>query len=139
MKVIIKKTGELKEVADGYARNSLIPNGLAVPATKETIAEYEQKKKVQEQESARVLKEQKESLAMLQSKSIVITASANEDGTLFGAITVKEIHAALVDAGLTIDKKTLVLEEPIKKTGTYTVGVQLSDTKGECTIMVEKA
>lgn len=138
MKVIIKKTGELKEVADGYARNSLIPQGLAVAATKETIVEYEQKRKQQEQEQAADLQAQRDALAKVQDQSITIQASANDDGKLFGAIAEKEIYTALVEAGFSLNKESIVLKEHIKQIGEYAVTVQIGELQGQFTVVVEK-
>ena len=138
MKVIIKKTGELKEVADGYARNSLIPQGLAVAATKEAVAEYEQKRKQQEQEQAADLQAQKDVLAKVQDQTIRIQATANDDGKLFGAIGEKEIHKSLVDAGFSLNKESIILKEHIKQIGEYTVTVQIGELQGQFSVVVEK-
>ncbi len=127
MKVILIKdvkklgtTGEIKEVSDGYARNYLIPQGLAVEATQTRLKETQekdlkqQKRKGKEEAAARALQEQ------LNGKSIKLLARTGGSDKLFGAITVKEIAEALQKQyGTSIDKKKIELKDPIKHLGTY--------------------
>ncbi len=127
MKVILIKdvkklgtTGEIKEVSDGYARNYLIPQGMAVEATQTRLKETQekdlkqQKRKGKEEAAARALQEK------LNGKSIKLLARTGGSDKLFGAITVKEIAEALQKQyGTSIDKKKIELKEPIKHLGTY--------------------
>lgn len=124
MKVILKKTGEIKEVSDGYARNYLFPRGLAVSATKKAIeavqAEQEKIAANAQSQQAQWQKLKQE----LESTPIGIKAKANKDGTLFGALS-----AAVIVGTLQKEKKVemqpswVQLEHPIKTTGTHLVPV----------------
>ncbi len=133
MKVILIKdvkklgtTGEIKEVSAGYARNYLIPQGLALEATHTRLKETEekdlkqQKQKEKEEAAAGVLQEQ------LDGKSIRLLARTGGSDKLFGAITVKEIAEALQkEHGIKIDKKKIELKDPIKHLGTYEAKVKI--------------
>ncbi|MEW6586446.1 MAG: 50S ribosomal protein L9 [Nitrospirota bacterium] len=132
MKVILKddvrslgNMGQVVDVADGYARNYLVPRGLAVEANIKNIKALEHAKRII-QEKARKLKNQAEDLsAKVASVNLVVRAKAGEEGKLFGAVTTMDIAEALKAAGVEIDKKKIVLDEPIKRLGSYTVGVKL--------------
>ena len=133
MKIILKqdirgkgKKGQMIEAAEGYARNFLIPKGLAVEATADAVNTM----KLQAKAKARADAEAKaEALAIaekLKSCQVKIAAKGGEGGKLFGAITGKEIAAALAEQfSLTIDGKKLVLEQPIKSFGSYEVKAKL--------------
>lgn len=120
------KKGEMVNVKDGYARNFLIPKGLAVEATAENInimkakKEAENIKKEKEKAKARELAEK------LNSITVVIKTKAGENGKLFGSITSKDISDKLKsDYKIDIDKKKLNMPEPIKSLGTSVVEVKL--------------
>jgi large subunit ribosomal protein L9 len=133
MKVILKKdvkalgkSGEVKEVADGYARNYLLPRGLAVEATAGNL------KVVADQKEQVVKKEQKEAVeaeqvaARLNGATVQIKTKAGEGGRLFGSITAKEVSEALgATFKLTIDKRKLEIDEAIKTLGTHAVKLHL--------------
>jgi len=119
------KKGEVKEVKDGYARNALIPRGLAVEATKANITELEQKKAAV-QHKADVERENAEKIASrLKAKSFKLTAKAGEGGKLFGSVTAKDVSAVLKREGFDIDKKKLGIIGEIKTYGTYEVEAKL--------------
>ncbi len=133
MKVILTKDitalgpfGTVVEVAKGYARNYLIPQGLAMEATQGNLARMEQSKakyvqhRVKEQESAQVW------AAQLQGVSITITQRVGEEERLYGSVTRAMIAEALAAKGFEVDRKQLELEEPIKKLGTYEIAVRLA-------------
>ncbi len=132
MKVILKSDikglggmGEVVSVKDGYARNFLLPKGLVTEANPKNIRalEHEQKKI---QDAARKLKAGAEALASrIASMTVTITAKAGEEEKLFGSITNKDISEALKAEGLDIDRKRILLDEPIKRLGSYTVGVKV--------------
>lgn len=132
MQVILKddvKTlghmGEVVNVKDGYARNFLFPKGLALEANPKNMKALEHEKK-RILELVKKAKAGAEGLAgQIASKSIVITAKAGEDDKLFGAVTAKDIAEALRKEGVEIDKKRILLDEPIKRLGDYTVAVKL--------------
>ena len=120
------KTGEIKELADGYARNYLIPRGMAAEATKEKIKETEEKNlKVQKniQKEILVAEDLKQKL---QGKTIKISLKTGGGDKLFGAVTNKEI-AELLDKQLKIkiDKKKIEFAEPIKHLGEYEIKIKL--------------
>ena len=133
------KRGDAINVAEGYARNFLFPKKLAVEATKENIAKLEAAK------SAVIRKKQKDvddALALkkdLEGKVIRISVKKGETGKLFGSVTNKEIAEELArQEGLQIDRKRIVLDEPIKTTGSRQVSVKLhGDIAARITIEVE--
>lgn len=126
MKVIVKKTGEVKNVTDGHARNYLIPSGLAEIATPEKIrqAQAVQKKKV-----AAMAQNEAEWSALakqLPSLKVEIQAKTNEDGTLFGALKESAIIKAMKEQQLvTLDASWIQIPDPIKHTGEHTVQLVL--------------
>ncbi len=132
MQVILKENvknlgnvGDLVNVKDGYARNFLIPKGLAVEANPKNIKMLEhERKKIQE--LARKAKLSAEGLASkIGDTTVVITAKAGEENRLFGSVTAMDIAEALKKQGIEIDKRKIILEEPIKRLGNYTVKIKL--------------
>jgi large subunit ribosomal protein L9 len=117
--------GEIVKVRAGYARNYLIPQGLATLATKGNIKQIEQeraallKKAAVEKATAEAQKEQMTGI------ELVFERKAGEDGTLFGSVTSMDIAAALQEKGYEIDRKKVALRDAIKVTGDYTVTVKL--------------
>lgn len=109
MKVIFLKTNKIKQVKDGYARNFLIPQGLAVLATKQEIENLEQRQ-------AKIKKQEKR----LSKKILHMTLKVGETGKSFGSIT-----SAKIAKKLNINKKQVLLKEPIRKTGKYKVAIDL--------------
>jgi len=109
MKVIIQKTGEIKNVKDGYARNYLMPRGLAVLATSLAVQDLERKQ-------AKIKKQAQR----LEKMKLEIELKIGEKGKAFGAITAKDIAEKL-----NLDKKQVLLEEPIKKPGEYKIAIDL--------------
>lgn len=121
----IGKAGEAKQVKDGFARNYLFPKNLAVVATDHNLRQIEadhkktEAKKIQELEGARQAAEK------LQGLSVTLTADVNEEEKLYGSLTAQEIAKAVSAEGVTIDKKMILLETPIKALGIYDVPVRL--------------
>jgi large subunit ribosomal protein L9 len=117
--------GEIVKVRAGYARNYLLPQGLATLATKGNVKQIEQeraallKKAAAERATAEAQKEQMNSIALL------FERKAGEGGTLFGSVTSMDIAEALNALGYEIDRRKISLREPIKETGEYTVKVKL--------------
>ncbi|MEW6362710.1 MAG: 50S ribosomal protein L9 [Pyrinomonadaceae bacterium] len=117
--------GEIVKVRAGYARNYLIPQGLATLATKGNIKQIEQEREALLKKAAvekATAEAQKEQMAGLE---LVFERKAGEDGTLFGSVTSMDIAAALQEKGYEIDRKRVALREAIKVTGDYTVTVKL--------------
>lgn len=133
MKIILKqdirgkgKKGQMIEAAEGYARNYLIPRGLAVEATADAVNTMNLQAKAKAKADAEAKAEALSIAEKLKSCQVKIAAKGGEGGKLFGAITGKEIAAALAEQfSLTIDGKKLVLEQPIKSFGSYEVKAKL--------------
>ena len=133
MKIILKqdirgkgKKGQMIEAAEGYARNYLIPRGLAVEATADAVNTMNLQAKAKAKADAEAKAEALAIAEKLKSCQAKIAAKGGEGGKLFGAITGKEIAAALAEQfSLTIDGKKLVLEQPIKSFGSYEVKAKL--------------
>jgi large subunit ribosomal protein L9 len=146
MQVILKEDvrdlgliGDVVNVKDGYARNYLIPKGLAVEASTRNIKALEhEKKKIQER--IKKAKTKAEELASnLSSTAITIKAKVGEGDKLFGSVTTMDIAEALKKEGMDIDKKKILLEEPIKRLGSYVVNVKIhSDVLAQVNVQVEK-
>jgi large subunit ribosomal protein L9 len=131
------KKGEIKEVSEGYARNFLLPKGvvqLATDGVKKSLdlqAASAQKKKDQEKEQFKAL------AAKLSEMTVVIKAKAGDGGRLFGAITSKQIAEALEVQKITIDKRKIELDDPIRVLGVTKVTVKLyPDVKGTLNVQV---
>ncbi|MBD0382233.1 50S ribosomal protein L9 [Paenibacillus sedimenti] len=119
------KKGEIKEVSEGYAQNFLFAQGLAAPATQGAVKtldnqkKAEQRRKEQEKADAQALGEK------LNELTVTIKAKAGEGGRLFGAITSKQIAEVLEKQKIVIDKRKIVLEDPIRTLGVTKVPVKL--------------
>jgi large subunit ribosomal protein L9 len=132
------KSGELKQVADGYATNFLIPQALAVPAAggayrawQHDIASREDKRK-KEREEAEI------AATRIGSTTLTMGVKVGEGGKLYGSITSKDIADALARRGIEIDRHKIDLEEPLKTLGTYKVAVKVfTGMTPEVTIIVE--
>lgn len=144
MKVILKEDvkklgnmGQIVTVADGFARNYLVPRGLAVEASSKNMKSLEHAHKVI-QEKAKKVKESLQDFADRLSKvTLVMKAKAGEEGKLFGSVTSMDIAEQLKNEGIEIDKKKISLEEPIKRLGTYSVGIHLhSDIDAKINLQV---
>ncbi|WP_028842258.1 MULTISPECIES: 50S ribosomal protein L9 [Thermodesulfovibrio] len=132
MKVILKedvhglgRAGQTINVKDGYARNYLLPRGLALIADEKNLKVLEyQKKKFEEQ--AKKKRQDAESIAeRLSALELTIKAKAGEDQKLFGSITAKDIAELLQKEGFLVDKKQINISEPIKRVGEHEVEVKL--------------
>ncbi|MDP3791198.1 MAG: 50S ribosomal protein L9 [Candidatus Omnitrophota bacterium] len=132
MKVILTQTidrlgraGDCINVKDGYARNYLLPKNLAKEATPGNIKTLESLKKKQAAEDQGKLNEAKVLAEKIAGLSITINAKAGEEEKLFGTVTAEMVSKALEAQGILIDKKDIVIDEPIKKLGTYQIGAKL--------------
>jgi len=132
------KRGEIKEVKDGFARNFLIPQQIAIEATPSNIRMIEEMEKVAKRKREKRLKQAKEIKKKLKETSITINIKAGQDDKLFGAITSEMIAEAIKkQTNLEIDRHQIVLEEPIKKLGIYKIPVRLAEgIEGEIKVWV---
>ena len=116
------KKGEMKEVSEGYARNFLIPKGLAVEANKDNMNALAIKEKAKRAQEARERAEATENANRLKDVMVTIRAKAGANGRLFGSVTSQEIVDALKEQhGIVIEKNKLVQADPIKNFGSYSV------------------
>jgi large subunit ribosomal protein L9 len=132
MKIILRKeheklgaAGAVVDVKDGYARNYLIPRGIAYPADAGSMRALEEEKRQQSRRDNRELKASEKLAHEIEKVSLTIKMKVGEDEKLFGSVTSQTIAEALKDKGLEIDKRIIELEEPIKALGIYTVDVKL--------------
>lgn len=120
------KKGTLVEVSEGYARNYLLPRKLGAPATAENMNTMKLKKANEERIAAEQLAEAKELAAKIGAGTVTISLKGGENGKTYGSVTSKEIaEAAKKQLGMEIDRKKIVLPEPIKAFGTYEAAVKL--------------
>jgi large subunit ribosomal protein L9 len=118
--------GVVVDVANGYARNYLIPQGLAKEANKGNLAQVEKAKAKYLQSKAQAQETVQAQAALLAGVSVSIAQRVGEEERLYGSVTAAMITEALAAKGFEIDRKQLDLEEPIKKLGTYEVAVRLA-------------
>ena len=135
------KKGEMKEVSDGYARNYLIPRGLAAEATADNINAMKLKEKAKAAQIAREKAQAEENARKLEGVQVLIRARAGSSGKLFGAVTSQEICDALKEQfDIDIEKNKIVQAEPIKSYGSYTVKAKLGyEVSGSINVLVVEA
>lgn len=133
MKIILKqdheklgKTGDVLNVKDGFAMNFLIPNGVAMKATESNMKVLEEIKKLQAKKLEKEVAEAQKLAGEISGVQLEIKAKAADDVKLFGSVTSGTIAEALMHKGYTIDKKHIMLEEPIKEIGNKTVEIKLA-------------
>jgi len=120
------KMGDVVKVADGYGRNFLLPKGKAVRATSKKLKALEHEKRLVQDRFEKSAKEADMLATRLEDYSCTISKPVGESGKLFGAVTSMEIEQNLRENGFKIDRKNILLEEPIKSLGIYTVQVKVS-------------
>jgi large subunit ribosomal protein L9 len=122
----VAKSGQMKEVADGYARNYLIPRKLAMMATQSSLNAFSAKMEARARSDALLAADNVKIAEMLNGKEIFIAAKSGGKERLYGSVTSGDITAALQEAtGLEIDKRKIKLSENIHQTGTYDVEIKL--------------
>ena len=115
------KKFEVKEVADGYAQNSLIPEGLVKPATKEALEWVEMQKELLEKVAEESLSKSQEMASQLDDMEIQLTLKVGEEGQLFEAVNAQKIVDRLKEMGYSVKKSQVKLEEPLKELGEFPV------------------
>ncbi|MBM4264544.1 MAG: 50S ribosomal protein L9 [Deltaproteobacteria bacterium] len=133
MEVILKediaklgKISEIVRVRDGYARNYLLPRGLVLEANKKNLKTFEHHKKLVADQKQKVMRAAQAVGDQLNGVSLTLPMRAGEEGKLFGSVTNIQIERALKAKGLNVDRRKIVLDEPIKAVGDYDVPVRLS-------------
>lgn len=120
------KKGEIKEVSDGYARNMLFKKGLAKEATAVEVNSLKIKREAEEFHRKEEQKRLTALAAEIKGKTIVCKVKTGENGRAFGRVTSQEIASALTEQGYQIEKKTIILPEPVKNVGIYDVEIRLA-------------
>ena len=135
------KKGEIVKVNEGYGRNFILPKKLGVEATAKNLNDLKLKKANEEKLAAKLLEEARELGAKLEKASVTLSIKAGENGKAFGSVSSKEISKAVQEQlGLDIDKKKLVLADPIKTLGTHEVPVKLHrDVTAKLSVKVVEA
>ncbi|MCQ4637492.1 50S ribosomal protein L9 [Anaerovorax odorimutans] len=120
------KAGDVVKVSDGYARNMLIPKGIAKEATEGNIRNLEKQKEIAAEKKAEQKAAAEENAKKISGLSVTIKTKGGEGGRLFGSITSKDIAQALADQHkIKVDKKKIDLDSPIKQTGDFTIPIKL--------------
>ena len=123
----VARAGEIKEVADGYGRNFLIPKGLAMLASSSAVKTVEIQRKIQAKEEVILATEMLELANQLEGREITLKAKVGAKDRLYGSVTGADIAAELENAsGLVIDKRKIELDEPIRQLGSYEVAIRLA-------------
>lgn len=133
------KRGQIADVADGHARNYLIPRGLALEATAANLRRLEGELAAARRRSEREATEAETFASHLEGFSLTVKAKAGEEGRLFGSVTAKDVAQGIERVlGLEVDRRHIELEEPLKQVGQYRVKVRLSPAiTREISVVVE--
>jgi large subunit ribosomal protein L9 len=135
------RTGEIKDVADGYARNYLLPKGLAIEATGGELRHLAQERQASKTKKDRAHQDAEELAKRLGEVTLVFRLKAGEQGKTFGSVTAKELAEALrKETKAEISKTNVVLHEPLRSLGIHKVEVRLlSDVRADVTVAIEPA
>ncbi len=134
------KKGQMLEVSDGYARNYMLPKKLAIEATADAMNTKKMNDKAAAEKAAKERAEALDTSRKLRELTVVVKAKGGGAGRLFGSVTTQEIADSLKAAtGITVDKRKLVLADPIKSVGTYTVQCKLGyEITAPLTVKIEE-
>ena len=131
--------GQVVKVADGYARNFLLPKRLAVAATDANRKIVEQERQAHLRREAKQKSEAEDLSKLLTGVTVIIAQKAGENGQLFGSVTSKDVGDALAQKNFTIDRRKVLMDDPIKQLGEFKVPVRLHrDVTAEVTVQVVK-
>ena len=135
------KKGEMKDVSDGYARNFLLPRKLAIPADNQSMTELKNKEAARQHKIDVERATARDIAKKLVGIVVKIKVGASADGRLYGSVTTKEIAEQLAKQhGITVDKRKITLNDPIKAYGTYALDVRLyTDVAGKINLVVAEA
>ena len=117
--------GEIVRVRPGFARNFLLPRGLAVPATAGNLARVEDLKRQVASQAKQELEQANAAAAQIASASVSIARAIGDEGKMYGSVTTKDIEDAFAAAGVKLDRKKIALAEPIKTLGSFEVPIKL--------------
>lgn len=132
------KSGELKDVTNGYARNYLIPHSLAVPAWGGAFRAWQHDIASREEQRKREREEAEIAAQRISSTTLTMGVKVGEGGKLYGSITAKDIADALARRGIDIDRHRIDLDEPLRQLGTYKVAIRVAtEMVSEVTVAVE--
>ena len=133
------KAGDVKEVADGFARNMLIPKGAAIIATPETMRALEFQKELKMRQAENNLEQAEKIVEKLDGREIIFTVKAHDDGKIFGSITEKNIIDKLKEIGFSINKKQVKLKNHIKNIGEYNITINFDHgLEAQILVVVER-
>ena len=135
------KKGQMIEVSDGYARNYMLPRKIAMEATTDAVNTMRMNDKAAAEKAAKERAEAMEISKKLREMTLVVTAKGGGAGRLFGSVTNQEIADALAKkTGIKLDKRKIVISDPIKNVGTYTVTCKLGyEISAPLTVKIEEA
>ena len=135
------KKGQMLEVSDGYARNFMLPKKLAIEATADAVNTMRMNDKAAAEKAAKERAEALEISKKLREMTLTVTAKGGGAGRLFGSVTNQEIADALkANSGIALDKRKIVISDPIKNVGTYTVTCKLGyEITAPLTVKIEEA
>jgi large subunit ribosomal protein L9 len=123
--VALGEIGQVVNVAPGYARNFLLPKGLALEATGKNVRELEHKKRVLAQKREKVRQEMLSLAEKLNRVQIVLSRKVSEEDKLYGSVSASDIVAALADQGYDVQRKDVNLDQPVKQLGEFTVPLRV--------------
>jgi len=131
--------GDVVQVKPGFARNFLVPCGLALRASKQNLAVAEERRRVIRAKVGRAQKAYIDLAKAIEKQELTIEVQVGEEERLFGSVTSQDIHKALTEKGISIDRQSIHLDEPIKSLGVYSVPIKItSDITPEVKVYVIK-
>jgi large subunit ribosomal protein L9 len=119
------RRGDVRDVANGYARNFLLPKKLAVPATPANLQNLDHLKRQRERTENRAREEARDAAGRIAALTLTVTTRASEDGRLFGSVSAQDVVEYLERHEVPVEKRRVLLEEPIKALGEYRVPIKL--------------
>ncbi len=133
------KKGQMLEVSDGYARNYMLPRKIAMEATPDAVNTMRMNDKATQERQARERAEAMKLAKRMKAMTLTVYAKGGGAGRLFGSVTSQEIADALQAQGITLDKRKIVMDDPIKNVGTYTVRCKLGyEITAQLTVQIQE-
>jgi len=131
--------GEIVKVKPGFARNFLVPKGIALRASKSNLAVAEERNRIKEAKENRAEKVNQVLIDKLAKTNITIEVQVGEEERIFGSVTTQDIQKSLEEKGITIDRSCILMEEPIKSLGVYNIPIKITvDLESEIKVYVIK-